>query len=120
MGEIPAEAELPSELEPEIAAITEPEAVIATRVVIKMGKKMTEWLVHWKSKPIEEATWENAIDIQSQFPAFCLEDKAVFAEGSVDKSQTQSWAQEGLAHVKTRPKLLQVYSRRTKKVAGEG
>ena len=79
MGEVPAEADLPSELEPKFTAMIEPEAVISTREVTKKGRSIEEWLVHWKNKPIEEATWENANEIQSQFPTFCLEDKAVFA-----------------------------------------
>ena len=49
MGEVPAEAELPLELEPESTTMIEPEAIISSREVTKMGKRIEEWLVHWKT-----------------------------------------------------------------------
>ena len=68
-----------------------------------------------------EATWENAIEIQSQFPTFCLEDKVVFAEGNIDRNQSEVYsAQEGSIHSKAKPKILQVYSRRPRQVTREG
>ena len=88
IGEVSAEAVLPLELKPEFTTMIEPEAVILSREVTKMGERIEEWLVHWKNKPIEEATWGSAIDIQNQFLTFCLEDKAVSARGHIDRNQS--------------------------------
>ncbi|KZT75384.1 heat shock protein 83-like [Dorcoceras hygrometricum] len=34
-------------------------------------------------KPLEETTWEDAVDFQAQFPRTSLGDKAVFNRGSI-------------------------------------
>ena len=54
---------MPSELELDFTAKVEPRAVIDTREVTKKGHRVEEWLVHWKIRPIEEVTWENATAI---------------------------------------------------------
>ena len=78
-------AELPPELAIDASSVIEPEAMLSCREVTKHGVKSTKWLIHWKNKPVEEATWEKTADIKSQFPNFCLEDKADI------KSQFPSW-----------------------------
>ncbi|MCI39684.1 hypothetical protein A2U01_0060916, partial [Trifolium medium] len=51
-----------------------------------------EWvdqvLIHWKRQKIEEATWEDTIMMRSQFPNFCLEDKAMLSGGSIVRTRT--------------------------------
>nr|GFA61054.1 hypothetical protein [Tanacetum cinerariifolium] len=39
------------------------------------------------SLPPDEATWEDALEIQTQFPNFRLEDKPFFQDTSIDKEQ---------------------------------
>ncbi|PNY07130.1 hypothetical protein L195_g003615 [Trifolium pratense] len=51
---------------------------------IKQGEDVLLVLVHWKNRPAEEATWEDAIVITRQFPTFNLDDRvAVAAENTV-------------------------------------
>ena len=119
VGNLSVEAELPSELEPDAAILIEPAAVLSSREVTVQGEKSTEWLIHWQGQPIEEATWEKASNIQNQFPSFCLEDKADLADRGIDRDKNWTHGtQEALAQ--TRPKILKVYSRRPRKLAGEG
>ncbi|MCI62427.1 hypothetical protein A2U01_0083684, partial [Trifolium medium] len=54
------------------------------------------------------ATWEDMITMQSQFPQFCLEDKASGLEGGIDRG-----AASNLIHSQQcGPKQWIVYSRR--------
>jgi len=63
-------------------------------------------VIHWKNKPIEEATWEDQDFISAQFPSFSLEDKAVSLGGGNDSAQTKE---------KGKPVIWRVYQRRNKK-----
>jgi hypothetical protein len=77
--------------------------------------------VQWRGKTTEEATWEDMITIKSQFPQFCLEDKAFGLEGGIDRGATshsihnQHKEPKKLLVYSRRPKKLLVYSRRAKK-----
>lgn len=51
------------------------QAVPCTKEVKHIGKTILELLIIWKTKPIEEATWEVVETIKEQFPYFCLGDK---------------------------------------------
>ncbi|KZV31236.1 hypothetical protein F511_39036 [Dorcoceras hygrometricum] len=62
---------------------------------------MPQVLVQWKDKPIEEATWEDTTEFQSQFPHTM--DKAALNEEGIDR---------GLNGPK--PKITNVYNRRPK------
>ena len=81
VGNYEAEADLPTGLEDDRADIIEPEAVLASRRVIKHGERLKKWLIQWKGKPVDEATWEDEISIRSQFPTLCLEDKTNCSRG---------------------------------------
>ncbi|PNX75499.1 hypothetical protein L195_g031436, partial [Trifolium pratense] len=48
---------------------------------------ITQILVHWKGKTVEEATWEDEIMMRSQFPKFGLADKARAEGGGIDRTQ---------------------------------
>ncbi|XP_020231808.1 uncharacterized protein LOC109812288 [Cajanus cajan] len=64
-----------------------PETVLAVREG-KDSSCSAEWLVLWKSQPVEEATWESAADIRAKFLDFSLEDKASFVgHGSPSKQK---------------------------------
>ncbi|MCI52378.1 hypothetical protein A2U01_0073622, partial [Trifolium medium] len=50
----------------------------------KQGAEVTQLLIHWKGKAIEDATWEDFIMFKSQFPKFNLGDKVAVEGGSID------------------------------------
>lgn len=70
------------------------------------------FLVQWKGKPIEDATWEDALNIQSQFPEFRLEDKSVSREGGTARTSNVGMGPNGLLPM---PKFWKVYTRRIKR-----
>ncbi|GAU45110.1 hypothetical protein TSUD_183180 [Trifolium subterraneum] len=92
--------------------------VLKTLVQIH-GEKVNQVLVQWKGQVAEEATWEDYIVMKSQFPTFCLEDKARFNGGSIDRAHThEEGPNESLIHHTTvGPKGWKVYSRRPKDAA---
>ncbi|KAA8543343.1 hypothetical protein F0562_021162 [Nyssa sinensis] len=69
------------------AFIIEPEEIIDTRWIKKGGKFLEESLVKWKRLPIEDATWENAAELQDKFLDLNLEDKVPVKVGDIDKSR---------------------------------
>ena len=71
-------------------------------------------MVHWKEKPLEEATWERAADIRLQFPQFCLEDKATASGGGIDTNSQTDQGKQGMLEAQERPNVLQTYVRRKK------
>lgn len=56
-------------------------AVLITHVITKGCDSLKQFLVQWKDKPIEEASWEEEFNFRSQFPSFRLEDKSVIQGG---------------------------------------
>lgn len=76
------------------AIIIEPKAIIDT-LWIKTGRKcFAESLVKWKHLPNEEATWENAAELQEKFLELNLKDKVPVQVRGNDKprrSQHVSW-----------------------------
>lgn len=76
-------AGLPPGLEVADVYPLEPEAILASRE----GKsKALEWLILWKSRPVEDASWESAPSIRARFPSFGLEDKANFPGSGIDRN----------------------------------
>ena len=78
------ELELPLKLALDHFDSSEPIAILTSRERNIDGGSITEWLIQWKNKPMEEATWETIVDIKIQFTHFCLEDKVGFSRGSID------------------------------------
>jgi len=120
---------LPPELGIEEEGMEEPEAVLAVREISMEGTIINQWLMKWKGRTEEETTWEDEVLLQSQFPLFSLEDKAVVAEGGNDRTPNKGHivtkehgpvTQQGTI-IDGRPKIWNVYTRR-KKVgpSGEG
>ncbi|GAU42077.1 hypothetical protein TSUD_326550 [Trifolium subterraneum] len=107
------EHELP-ELEGEQGTVIEPEKVLARRTVKVQDEMVTQVLIQWKGQKIEEATWEDAIMIGSQFPNFCLEDKTVLSEGSIVRTRVQNDNISFAHNNQVGPKEWVVYSRRKK------
>ncbi|KAF2283259.1 hypothetical protein GH714_043611 [Hevea brasiliensis] len=65
--------------------LMEPEAVLDTRWVKKGSQFVEQSLIKWKHLPTEEATWENAQDIQDTFVN--LRDKVSVIGRGIDKPQ---------------------------------
>ena len=86
-----AVSSLPLMLEIDDSETSSPEAILATRVRKHQGTPMEEWLILWTSQPTEEATWEVAHSIKDKFPSFCLEDKANFIGGGIDRNLVSKW-----------------------------
>lgn len=103
-GDHHVEAELPTDLQGE-AASYQPKEILANRVITKDGTQVQQVLVQWKSKQPEEATWEDASIITSQFPEFNLEDKVVWEEGGIVRQTTEPKDK----------RVWQVYTRRNKR-----
>ena len=51
--------------------IVEPMAILGRKLVKKGNLPVTQILVQWKHSQHEDATWEDFLAIQSQFPHFC-------------------------------------------------
>ncbi|KAI4313106.1 hypothetical protein L6164_026114 [Bauhinia variegata] len=74
-GQLPADPEIPIELEQEIPVV-EPEEFLK-----RNNQDVSQVLVKWKNQPLSEATWEDEVTIRGQFPEISLEDKAVSTHG---------------------------------------
>ena len=48
--------------------VLEPEFITDTRWVKRGAKIVEENLVRWKNLPLEDATWENTIELHEKFP----------------------------------------------------
>ncbi|XP_026400578.1 uncharacterized protein LOC113296487 [Papaver somniferum] len=57
------------------ATLVEPAAVLDTRLTLRDGHSIPQFLIQWVSAPAEDATWEDTSHIRAQFPHFVLEDK---------------------------------------------
>lgn len=69
------------ELENDAEPVVSPEKVLSWRLKHTGGQQGREWLIKWQEMDIADATWEDEIMLNSQFPSFCLEDKANFDWG---------------------------------------
>lgn len=58
IGDYRVEKDLPNNLEGDTATVQEPETVLAARTIEKWGDLVSQLLVQWKGKAVEEATWE--------------------------------------------------------------
>ena len=47
-----------------------PLAVLDKRSIKKNNQALIQWLVHWSHLPREEATWEDTIAMEHNFPTF--------------------------------------------------
>ncbi|WVZ25291.1 hypothetical protein V8G54_003835 [Vigna mungo] len=77
---------LPTKLGLEEEDQEEPEAAVAIREIPEGGTITKQWLVKWKGRTEEEAIWKDEGLLQSQFPYFSLENKAIVAGGSNDRT----------------------------------
>ena len=54
-----------------------PVAILAERTIGLHSDSVLQWLIQWKNRSMDEATWEDALVIKSQFPDASLEDKTL-------------------------------------------
>lgn len=115
VGNYSEDATLPDQLEGEGPEMVQPETILAARVVKLHDDSVQQLLIKWQGKSAEDATWEDAITIQSQFPHFNLEDKVVVSEGGIVRTDDPiAGPRESLVQEGSGPKIWRVYSRRGK------
>jgi len=78
------EQELPQDLEGDNTKSQETKRVLATHTVKKGEDEVSKMLIQSKGKVVEEATWDEACNIQSQHPGFRFEDKLAVPGGRND------------------------------------
>ncbi|GAV83386.1 Chromo domain-containing protein [Cephalotus follicularis] len=71
-------------------------AIVDTRTVFSKGQPSPQILVQWFGLPLEEATWENVIDVQQAYPDFNLEDKVGLQGGRNDTGLVKEQPQRKL------------------------
>ncbi|GAV59703.1 Chromo domain-containing protein, partial [Cephalotus follicularis] len=64
--------------------VISPMAIVDTRTIFSKGQPSPQILVQWFGLPLEEATWENVIDIQQAYHDLNLEDKVGLQGGRND------------------------------------
>ena len=64
IGDHFVEPVLPLELAQDHLDSSEPTAILTSCECNINGESITEWLIQWRNKLVEEATWEVATDIQ--------------------------------------------------------
>ena len=117
IGNYQVQSELPTGLGGDCVDTWVPITVLASRVVVKKGEQVKQWLIQWAAKPIEEATWEDVVVIRSQFPHLNLEDKITINGGGNDGDRVVSIGPEEriVQEAATKPKEWIVYKRKGKK-----
>ncbi|KAJ0970323.1 hypothetical protein J5N97_023200 [Dioscorea zingiberensis] len=64
--------------------VMQPSRCIRTRLILRQGQPIQQFLIQWDQRPVEEATWEDANTLQAEFPTFHLEDKVSFGGEAID------------------------------------
>ncbi|MCI34607.1 hypothetical protein A2U01_0055827, partial [Trifolium medium] len=78
LGELPKELDIIAEEE------IYPDKVLGSRVTIQGGVPVSQSLIQWKHKSVDDVTWEDNDVLRGQFPEFNLEDKVISEEGGID------------------------------------
>jgi hypothetical protein len=129
VGEYREESKLPDHLEGDKGNYYEPENILAQRTIIVQGEEVCQLLVQWKGQKAEDATWEDAVSLKSQFPTFNLEDKVVISGGSIvrndDGPVSENVDLRGpndalIDHGTVGPRVWKVYTRKGRKVTTAG
>ncbi|KAL4562009.1 hypothetical protein LXL04_034197 [Taraxacum kok-saghyz] len=104
---------LPPKLETDATDLVFPMAILNRRTVRNQDTEVEQWLVQWSGGTTKEATWEDRTTMENQFPDASLDDKTLSAGGSSDEDSVL------LSPNVPKPRVLQVYSRRPKRVEVE-
>lgn len=116
IGNYQVQGQLPKELEIDEAADVYPEQVLGSRIVRQGDTEVSQSLIKWKHKTMEDVTWEDDEFLKGQFPEFCLEDKAVSKEVGIDRNVNQ---EVGLDYGPL-SRVWKVYTRKRTKGAKNG
>nr|GEU34120.1 Ty3/gypsy retrotransposon protein [Tanacetum cinerariifolium] len=128
VGNAPVEASLPPGFETDASHDVEPVKCLVTRTISKEDKMVLQLLIQWPTA--DEATWEDALEIQIQFPNFRLEDKPLLPDTGIDKEQPTTFIiqpkkdqprpneWEGLSQEKMKDVSTKLDTRRSKVVTG--
>ncbi|MCI15906.1 hypothetical protein A2U01_0037046, partial [Trifolium medium] len=76
--------ELPKELDSVAEEEIYPDKVLGSRVTMQEGVPVSQSLIQWKHKSIDDITWEDNDVLRGQFPEFNLEDKVLSEVGGID------------------------------------
>ncbi|KAL4554713.1 hypothetical protein LXL04_037315 [Taraxacum kok-saghyz] len=109
----PTEASLPPDLEVGENDALNPKAILAKRLILVHEIEVEQWLIQWEEQSEDEATWEDALWVQGQFPNLSLEDKTRFQGQSSDANEDVGTT-EGREHVP-----LITYARRKRRAISE-
>lgn len=117
VGNYKVQSELPTGLGGDGVDTWVPITVLASRVVVKHGERVKQWLKQWVAKPNEETTWGDVVVIRSQFPDLNLEDKIAINGRGNDGDQEGSFGPEEriVQEATTKPKEWIVYKRKGKR-----
>ncbi|PNX85876.1 Ty3/gypsy retrotransposon protein, partial [Trifolium pratense] len=110
IGNYQVQGELPKELEISPNDDVYPEKVLGKRLTVQDGITVSQSLVQWKNKSLDEVTWEDDDVLRGQFPEFSLEDKAVVMEDAVDRNVNVTDKMD--IDYGPKPKVWRIYSRR--------
>jgi hypothetical protein len=113
VGDYDVHGTLPKDLEVSTEDEHYPEKVLGARLTRKDGLMIPQSLIKWRGRTMDDVTWEDNDILRGQFPDFILEDKDIVKEGEIDRGGAIS-DDVGL-DVRTKPKIMRVYSRRNKK-----
>jgi hypothetical protein len=113
VGDYDVHGTLPKDLEVNTEDEHYPEKVLGARLTRKDGSVIPQSLIKWRGRTMDDVTWEDNDILRGQFPDFILEDKDVVKEGEIDRGGAIS-DDVGL-DVRTKPKIIRVYSRRNQK-----
>ena len=110
---------LPKGLEMDPTNMPTPKRCLAIREISKAGHKTPQWLIQWDADTTENATWEDAFHIQSQFPEFKLKDKLAPLAGGIDKEDVGLELIQPTEFEPKKPNTWKVYKRRHKRDTGD-
>ncbi|KAL4567338.1 hypothetical protein LXL04_022921 [Taraxacum kok-saghyz] len=89
VGDHTVSHDLPLQLQEDLELTVEPEELLGVRMRAVGVEERQEVLIKWQSLPIEEATWEEYLNISHLFPSFHLEDKVAIWERGIAKPPLQ-------------------------------
>ncbi|XP_057432432.1 uncharacterized protein LOC130725200 [Lotus japonicus] len=114
IGSYSVDSELPDNLDGEEQPTGQPRSIVAHRDISRQGIQVPQVLVHWDCTTVDEATWEDLVTIQSQFPALTpnLGDKVDVPGGGIVRGDDFNGP---LVQDHGGPRQWKVYTRRGKK-----
>ncbi|CAJ2637620.1 unnamed protein product [Trifolium pratense] len=115
VGDYHAQGDLPKELDMAADNEIHPLRVLGHRSITRDGSSVSQSLIQWKEKSIDDITWEDNDVMAGQFPDFDLEDKVHSKGGGIDGICDPN-NQVGL-EFGVKPKIWRVYARQRGKRA---